>query len=465
MSNEVLQNPAANNAGADSSRSQWYRTEDWWAVVIGLALLAGSLASVAGMGGPVEKGSEHPLGRFVATPAEWTETPAEAFWPAEKPSPVDGIVAVALVSAMLFGAAAAALGVGFAAFLPAFFGLFSLATLAYLLSGQVVIKYYGLEYALWALLVGMAISNTVGVPAWLRPALRTELYIKTGLVLLGGEILLSRLLALGLPGVAVSWVTTPIVLVGTYQFGQRVLRMPSRTLNLVIAADMSVCGVSAAIATGAACRARKEEISLAIGLSLAFTVVMMVAMPALIHALGMPEVLGGAWIGGTIDSTGAVAAAGAMLGKKALEVATTVKMIQNILIGVIAFAVAILWSTEGRESSSDRPSWWDIWRRFPKFVIGFVAASAIDSVIAARGPEGTALTLLATTKFTTVLRGWFFCLGFISIGLESRLADYAEYFRDGKPLVLYIVGQLFNLALTLFMAWLMFIVVFPDAAR
>ncbi|MFN9914991.1 MAG: putative sulfate exporter family transporter, partial [Pirellulaceae bacterium] len=106
---------------------------------------------------------------------------------------------------------------------------------------------------------------------WLRPAVSPELYVKTGLVLLGAEVLFGKLLMLGIPGMLVSWTVTPIVLVATYIFGQRVLKMESRALNMVISADMSVCGVSAAIATAAACRAKKEELSLAIALSLVFT--------------------------------------------------------------------------------------------------------------------------------------------------------------------------------------------------
>ena len=168
-----------------------------------------------------------------------------------------------------------------------------LGLLAFVLAGQSVIKYYNLEYALWALLVGLLISNTVGTASWIRSAC-TEFYIKTGLVLLGAEILFGRLLALGLPGVFVSWVVTPIVLIGTFWFGQRILRMASPTLNIVISADMSVCGVSAAIATAAACKVKRSELSLAIGLSLAFTVIMMVVTPMAIRAMGMSNVLGGA---------------------------------------------------------------------------------------------------------------------------------------------------------------------------
>src|SRR5512132_3750694 len=109
---------------------------------------------------------------------------------------------------------------------PAYRALFVVALIHYLLANQKVIKFYNLEYPLWGLLVGLSISNILGTPASLRPAVQTELYIKTGLVLLGAEVLLSQLLQLGLPGVLISWVTTPIVLIGTFLFGQHVLKIP-----------------------------------------------------------------------------------------------------------------------------------------------------------------------------------------------------------------------------------------------
>src|SRR5690606_22668325 len=234
------------------------------------------------------------------------------------------------------------------------------------------------------------------------------------LVMLGAEVLMNRLLALGLPGIFVAWVVTPIVLITTYWFGQKVLKMESRSLNMVISADMSVCGVSAAIATAAACKAKKEELSLAIGLSLGFTVIMMVVQPAIIRAVGMDEILGGAWLGGTIDSTGAVAAAGAFLGEQALQVAATVKMIQNILIGVVAFFVAIYWVryVEKTDEDAPRPGAIEIWRRFPKFVLGFVAASIVFSIVYSSSSQGEAMVGTMLGDVTKNLRGWLFCLAF-----------------------------------------------------
>ena len=408
--------------------------------------------------------SGQPLKPWFAKPGKWTASPIEAL-AGDKSSAWQGLIGGFLISLVAFGMGVRLRGQAFGPFAQAFLPLFLLAALGYLLAGQVVIAHYNLEYALWALVTGLVISNTLGTPSLLRPAIQTEFYIKTGLVLLGAEVLFNRLLALGVPGIFVAWVVTPIVLVSTYLFGQYVLKIPSRSLNMVISADMSVCGVSAAIATAAACRAKKEELSMAIGLSLAFTVIMMAVMPAAIGAMGMDPVLGGAWIGGTIDSTGAVAVAGELLGSQALEVATTVKMIQNILIGVVAFCVAVYWVTcVERGDRQVRPSVAEIWRRFPKFVLGFVAASLIFSFLATRSLAGE-LLVEAVVSSTKSLRGWFFCLAFVSIGLETNFRQLAVYLKGGKPLILYVCGQGLNLVLTLAMAYLMFRVVFPESGR
>ena len=312
----------------------------------------------------------------------------------------------------------------------------------------------------------MLISNSVGTPEWIKPAVLTEFYIKTGLVLYGAKVLFGTLLTLGPPGLCVAWIVTPMVLITTYWFGQQVLKIPSRKLNMVISADMSVCGVSAAIATAAACRAKKEELTLAIGISLSFTVLMMVILPAVVKTTGMNEVVGGAWIGGTIDSTGAVGAAGEMISEAAGNAAITIKLIQNLLIGVLAFGVALYWvKFVERDTDGPQPDASEIWRRFPKFVLGFLAASAVFSTIHALAPRGPELVSAALKDGTEPLRSWFFTLAFVSIGLESNFRELGQYLRGGKPLLLYACGQTLNLVLTLLMAWLMFTKVFPEAAQ
>jgi uncharacterized membrane protein YadS len=455
-------------------------SEDWWAIWCGAFLLGVSFLAVwinqhEASGLPQTPGGRvkivSPLAPWMSKPGSWNQNPVEAFYrPATQRKPIFNCLpgtfgAMLLIGAVFLVAMQIRLRAGWT-FLPGYAAIFLLATISFALAGQTVIKAYNLEYALWALVVGLIVSNTIGTPGFMKPAVVTEFYIKTGLVLLGAEVLLNRLLALGAPGFITSWVVTPIVLITTYVFGQKVLKMESPSLNMVISADMSVCGVSAAIATAAACKAKKEELSLAIGLSLAFTVIMMVVMPAVIKAVGMDEVLAGAWLGGTIDSTGAVAAAGAVIGKRALEVAATVKMIQNILIGFVAFGVAVYWvSYVEREERGERPSILEIWRRFPRFILGFVGASLIFSVLYGTLPTGPELVDAMIDGSTATLRGWLFCLAFVSIGLETNFRELMPYLRGGKPLTLYLCGQALNLALSLLVAWLMFQVVFRDSVH
>jgi uncharacterized membrane protein YadS len=183
---------------------------------------------------------------------------------------------------------------------------------------------------------------------------------------------------------------------------------------------------------------------------------MMVLMPPFAKLIGLSPAVAGAWLGGTIDSTGAVVAAGAFLGEKAEQVAAVVKMIQNVLIGLLAFAVAVFWVTRvDRESDPDhKPSLMEVWYRFPKFILGFVAASVVFSFIMQPSlGEGVVDSILNQTK---VFRGWLFCMAFVSIGLESNFKELASQLVGGKPIILYIVGQSFNIILTLLMAWLAF---------
>jgi uncharacterized integral membrane protein (TIGR00698 family) len=376
---------------------------------------------------------------------------------------IPGLLMLFVLFLVLFGVSRQISGTPFGEYAPGFVLVFLLAVLAYWIAGQADLKAMGLGYAIWAILFGLIISNTIGTPKWAEPALGTEFYIKIGLVLLGAEILLGKVLAIGLPGIFVAWVVTPIVLVSTYWFGQKVLGIKSKTLNMTISADMSVCGVSAAVATAAACKASKEELTLAVGLSMVFTSIMMVALPAFINWVGIPEILGGAWLGGTIDATGAVVAAGAFLGDKALSVAATIKMIQNVLIGVIAFGVAIYFTTRVDKEEKSKVGIGEIWKRFPKFIIGFLGASIVFSLLYESIGDQQAYSLIeqgVIGGFTKNLRGWMFCLAFVSIGLSTNFKALRSQLQGGRPLLLYVLGQSFNLILTLAMAYLMFYVIF-----
>ncbi len=420
---------------ASAPRSALLTSEDWWAIWLGGLLIAltaaGAITGVTGVG-------------------RWTADPTAAFAGRLLPIAVLGI-GFALVTSI----AAHVMGGSFMLHQTGFIPIFLLSVLAYFIENQTLINAAGVGYAFWALLLGLLISNTVGTPGWLKPGIRSELYLKTGVVLLGAELLSNRILDLGLPGLFVAWLVTPIVIFFMCRFGIRVLKMASPSLVIIIAAATSVCGVSAAIAVAAAARAKKDELTLAVGMSLIFSVIMMVLMPILIRAVGMDPIVGAAWIGGTVDATGAVGAAAAMLGEEAGQVAAVVRMIQNILIGPVAFLVAVYWVTnvEKTQSRTESPAL-QIWTRFPKFILGFIGASIAFSLILTpmMGEEAVAGIL----DLTSDLRGWFFCLAFVSIGLESNMKELMGQVQGGRPVQLYLVGQAFNLVLTLGAAYLAF---------
>ena len=424
-----------NDAPPAARRPTVLTSEDWWAIWLGGLLIAIAVfelvISVPGVG-------------------RWTGDPRAAF---------EGrVLALALLGlglTLITALAARVMGASLIRHQTGFVALFLLAVLSYFLANQTGIRAAGVGYAFWALLIGLVISNTVGTPGWLKPALRSELYIKTGLVLLGAEVLFNRILNLGRPGLFVAWLVTPIVIFFMYRFGTRVLKIASPSLVIVIAAATSVCGVSAAIAVAAAARAKKDELTLAVGMTLVFTVVMMILMPMGIRAIGMDPIVGAAWIGGTVDATGAVVAAGAMLGEEAGQVAAVVKMIQNVLIGVVAFLVAVYWvTTIEKKEGAARPAITEIWTRFPKFILGFIGASLLFSFVLV--PTLGDDTVTSVLDLTSDFRGWFFCLAFVSIGLESNIKQLMGQVQGGRPIQLYVVGQAFNVVLTLIAAYLAF---------
>lgn len=338
-------------------------------------------------------------------------------------------------------------------FILAFVGLFFLTSVVRVISAQDTFNKY-LEYAFWALILGLLIANTVKTPQWLRPALQTEFYIKTGLVLMGAEVLFSNIQKFGLYGLGIAWGVTPIVIIFMWVLGTKVLKIKNNPLVITIAAATSVCGTSAAIATAAASKAHKADLAYAVGTSLIFTVIMMVGMPLFIQAIGLDPLIGGAWIGGTVDSTGAVVLAGQALGDLGGTVAALVKMIQNILIGFIAFGVAIFFTTKvDRTPGQQHVGAGEIWQRFPKFIIGFIVASLVFSFVLQ--PTLGVDTTSDIIKHLGQFKNWAFALAFTSIGLETNFKELGAQVQGGKPVVLYVVGQLFNIVLTFFVVWLL----------
>lgn len=364
------------------------------------------------------------------------------------------LILTVVVLGVLFTIGAVLKGESAKKYIPAFIVLFVLAIIVRLISAQYTMNRY-LEWAFWALIIGLLVSNTVGVPKWLKPAVQTEYYIKAGLVIMGFSVLFSNIINFGLYGLGIAWIVTPIVIIFMWFFGTRVLKMDNKPLVITLSTATSVCGTSAAIAVGASSKAKKTDLSLAVSISIIFTVLMMVFEPIIIRAVGLGEVMGGALIGGTVDSTGAVTVAGTALGETAQTVAVLVKSIQNILIGFIAFAVAIFFSShvEKNTESKTKASAAEIWYRLPKFILGFFAASLVASFVIQ--PLAGSSAVASINGVLDQYKNWAFVLAFTSIGLDTNFREIKEQFQGGKPLVLYVVGQLFNIILTFLAVYLL----------
>ncbi len=426
--------------------SAFWGKEDWQAVWIGFIVIL--IACIAVLTKAFDfsavKFSTWAVGESAATKAVplAQQLGAWVFW--------RKLIVTVVVLCALFTLGVKLQGESVKKYIPAFLCLFVIALVVRFISAEFTLNRY-LEWAFWALLIGLLISNTVGVPDWLKPAIKTEFYIKTGLVIMGFSVLFSNIAKFGLYGLGIAWIVTPIVIIFMWWLGTKILKIDNKPLVITLASATSVCGTSAAIATGAASGAKKDDLSIAISISIIFTILMMVFEPMIIKAVGMNQLMGGALIGGTVDSTGAVVLAGSALGPEAEQVASLVKMIQNILIGFIAFAVAIFFATRVDKTSEKKVGAGEIWTRFPKFIIGFFVASLIASFLIQPIFGGAAVKEI--NGVLDQYKNWAFVLAFTSIGLDTNFKELAKQMHGGKVLWLYIVGQVFNIALTLFAVW------------
>ena len=429
-----------------TSISNIWKKEDWLAVWIGFIIISVAVAAVltGSFDFSAAKFSTWHLWEDVAEKKALLTQFTSSFW--------FRLLRTFGVLGLLFTVGVKLQGSKIKEYLPAFAALFVLAVIVRLISAEFTLNRY-LEWAFWALITGLLISNTVGVPAWLRPAIRTEFYIKTGLVVMGFSVLFSNIAKFGLYGLGIAWLVTPIVIIFMWWFGTRVLKIDNKPLVITIASATSVCGTSAAIATGAAAGARKNDLGIAISISIIFTILMMVFEPMIIKAVGMNELMGGALIGGTVDSTGAVVLAGNALGPEGEQAAVLVKSIQNILIGFIAFFVALFFATKVEKNSDRKVGASEIWTRFPKFIIGFFVASLVASFVVQ--PLAGSADVKAINTVLDQYKNWAFVLAFTSIGLDTNFREIIKQLHGGKVLWLYVVGQIFNIFLTFLAVWLL----------
>jgi uncharacterized integral membrane protein (TIGR00698 family) len=325
--------------------------------------------------------------------------------------------------------------------------IFALAWLARFLAGNGLFVTWGIEYVIFALLLGLLISNTIGTPEWLKPAVQTEFFIKTGLVILGAGLLFHEVVQAGALGIVQAVLVVFVVWYACFWLCRKLA--VDDEFAAMLSTAVSICGVSAAIAACGAIQGDKKKLSYVTSLVLIVAVPMMIAMPWVAKSTGMNELVAGAWLGGTLDTSASVVAAGALISDAAMKTGVIVKFSQNALIGVAAFALAIWWTMRAGAATGERPSARVIWERFPKFVLGFVVSSAIfsfwlpaDLVSGTRGALGE-------------IRTWWFALAFVCIGLETRFIELATT-DQGRPALAFIGAQAINVVWTLIVALLLF---------
>lgn len=307
-----------------------------------------------------------------------------------------------------------------------------------------------LEYPIWAALVGLIanyVLKAVNFYEYPKTGFRTELFLKIGLVLLGATISFKVIVTAAAGAILQALIMVTAVYFFSWWLGGK-FGLPD-TLRAVMSTAISICGVSAAIAAAGSVLAKKEEITYVTALVILTALPLMVIAPLLAGAMHMPEPVAGAWFGGNVDTTAAVVGAGTIYGETAQKIASIVKQTQNVLIGVVAFLLALYFTTVV-ERKQERPSASIIWQRFPKFVLGFVIASLIFTFgwISKDGSAAIA-----------GMKDWAFCLAFVCMGLELSLSGFRK--MGWSPVLVYLIVTIFNTLLALGVSWLIFGWLFP----
>jgi uncharacterized membrane protein YadS len=454
---DIAAGASARRAGPVPAAAFW-RKDDWWAIAIGLGLVAVAAALFA-------RGSS--LAWLAVIPAKWT-TPDQlgshfaANWPR--------YVAQFAVWLAIVTVALSALGHRIRDTIPAFALLYVLSVAIFALGQWASAIRYNLEPPLVALLVGLAIANLGLLPRGLDAGFRVEFYIKLGVVLLGATLPLSLILWAG----PVAMLQASIVSIVTFLvifFVARALAIDPR-FAAVLGVGGAVCGVSAAIAIAAAVGARRQDAAVVISIVILWAIVMIFALPFAAGYLALPAGVGGAWIGTSefADAAGFAAAQtyGEIVGKasgaaphaldQSVAAFTLMKVVgRDVWIGIWAIVLSIVAATRWEETGvQSRVGAGDIWRRFPKFVIGFLLASIFMTLVAqsfGHAQFGKAPTTDLVTPIKN-LRTWAFAFGFLSIGLTTRVRDLASV--GVRPLLAFSTGVVVNVALGFVLSVLVF---------
>ncbi|WP_239018697.1 YeiH family protein [Sphingobacterium corticibacterium] len=407
-------------------------SEDWVVVILGLAIIFLAL-----------------FGVVVPKPSFSWDTSAILF--AKVLSP-DNLLVVGAQFLLVFTTAlvgALLLGKPLKPLLVVFPFIFVLTIFALVLAGNSTVQEYNLEAVIFSLGIGLLISNFFKLPSWFKNALSTELYVKIGLVLLGTTVIFSEILKAG----ALGLIQALVVVLSVWYFAFWLCKKLKidQEMAMMLSSAVSICGVSAAIATSGAIKGDAKKLSYVVSLVLITAIPMMIFMPYLADWMGLSQEVTGAWLGGSIDTTGAVVASGSLVGEEALKISTIVKFSQNVLLGIAAFAISIYWTYSHSKSAehAEKPTLKIIWERFPKFVIGFIFASLLFSfVINPAQVDGVKAELKS-------IQGLWFALAFTSIGLETNFKELFAH-NNKKPLYAFLIAQGFNIVVTLVIALLLF---------
>lgn len=414
-------------------------TEDWWAVLIGSTIIIAALVIAGTVTGF----------KFTVPVYQWATT-ADLLNKVLTGSNLLLIAGIGILFAILSSVAIRLSGGSIRNYLTGFSLVFIIGIISLIIAGNKTINYYGVEYVVFALIIGLLIGNLTKIPDWLREAARSEFFIKTGLVILGTSVLFTDIVKAGLPGILQAVLVVSVVWFFALWLSRR-LKVDDE-FGVILASAVAICGVSAAIVAAGAIKGDKKKLSYVTTLVLLVAIPMMILQPWLIKTLNIPEIVGGAWLGGTLDTTASVTAAAALVGPAALKAGVIIKFSQNVLIGVAAFFIAIWWTYRkgtNAQTPTEKPGLGVVWERFPKFVLGFIAASLLFSFLI---PVDTAKSV---SGILNSLRTVWFALAFVAIGLEARFTDLVKI-EGGRPAIAFVGAQLFNILWTLIWAWLLF---------
>jgi uncharacterized integral membrane protein (TIGR00698 family) len=439
-------------SGAQGISALW-KKEDWWAVWLGLGIIACSTIFFFA-GGTLQPLAVSPPRDWTAFSTVWEHLGQQWMW----------YLLLFLVFGTIFTVSTTIMGHDPKHYVPGFALIFLTSLLILVVSQSEFFHQKSLEAPLVALILGLMVGNLAKMPAWLESSLRTEYYIKTGIVLLGATLPLTLIITAG----PIAFLQATIVSVCTFLtmffVATKVFGLDKRFAS-VLGAGGSVCGVSASIAVGGAVEAEKEHIAVSISIVSLWALVMIFFLPYASNWLGLAPGVAGAWIGTSEFADAAGFAAAQTIASNAgteapIQAFTLMKVIgRDIWIGIWALALSVIsvtyWETKEGGGSARRLGAGVIWERFPKFVIGFFLASIIMSVIVAASSANfdTEITPLLISPIKT-LRTWTFVFTFLCIGLTTRFRDLTKW--GMPPFWAFTVGVLVNVPLGFFLSTVIF---------